>query len=307
MDRIRIGLIGLGDIAQKVYLPLLAAEERVDLAGLMSRSAATVERLQAKYRIPVGTTRLEELLALGLDAVFLHSPTPTHFELASRCLEAGVDVYVDKPLSNEWKESVELAALAERKGRLLAVGFNRRFAPLYGEAREWLREAGGFDWCAVVKHRVKQQSTTAKTTLYDDLIHMLDLLQWLSEAPCELRAADVRADREGRLLHASGSVAMGAANGSFSMARLSGVDLEKLELHGGGRAVEVTNLESAVFYEKDRAPRIRTFGNWDTVLQRRGFAGIVDHVLSCLGRPEQCSVRADLVLESHRLVERLCP
>nr|WP_311198828.1 Gfo/Idh/MocA family oxidoreductase [Paenibacillus sp. YPD9-1] len=63
MKRKRIGIIGLGDIAQKVYLPLLTVHEQVEIAGLMSSTQATVDRMKAKYRIPFGTTHLEELLS----------------------------------------------------------------------------------------------------------------------------------------------------------------------------------------------------------------------------------------------------
>ncbi|WNR43689.1 Gfo/Idh/MocA family protein [Paenibacillus roseipurpureus] len=305
MSRKRIGLIGLGDIAQKVYLPLLSVHDGVELVGITSSTAATVERLQKKYRVPFGTTVLEELLAQGLDAVFVHSPTPTHYGIVMACLAHGVAVYVDKPLSYTWAESVEMAAYAERKGVLLAAGFNRRFAPLYVEAKQWLQESGGFDVASAVKHRTKLQGHGAKETFYDDLIHMLDLLLWLGEAPYEVKASQQHVDGSGKLLHASGMLGFGTKVGSYSMVRQAGVDLEKVDLHGSGRSVEVTNLESAVFYDRQAAPRLRTFGSWDTVLERRGFAGVVQHFIDSLDNPQSCSIRADLVLESHQLVERL--
>jgi virulence factor len=301
----RVGLIGLGDIAQKVYLPLLSANEQVELVGIMSSTPATVERMKTKYRIPFGTINLDELLDQDLDAVFIHSPTNTHYDIAMKSMERGVAVYADKPLSYQWEQSMEMASFAEQKGVLLAAGFNRRFAPLYVEAKQWLQEAGGFDWCSAVKHRIKQQGHSAKETLYDDLIHMLDLLLWLGESPYEVNAYNQQVDEEGKLLHASGTLSFGASMGTYSMVRLAGVDLEKVELHGSGRSVEVTNLESAVFYEKGASPRIQSFGSWDTVLERRGFAGVVQHFLNSLENPNLCSIRADLVLESHRLVEHL--
>lgn len=305
MVKKRIGIIGLGDIAQKVYLPLLSVNEHVEIAGIMSSTPTTIERMKAKYRIPYGTTNLNELLALGLDAVFIHSPTSTHYDMAMKSIEQGAAVYVDKPLSYDWAQSVEMASYAERKGVLLAAGFNRRFAPLYIEAKKWLQEAGGFDWCTAVKHRIKLQDHSAKETLYDDLIHVLDLLLWIGNNPYEVSTFNQQVDEAGKLLHASGTLAFGSSLGTYSMVRLAGVDLEKVELHGSGRSVEVTNLESAIFYEKGAAPRVRSFGSWDTVLERRGFAGVVQHFLSSLDNPNACSIRGDLVLDSHRLVERL--
>jgi len=301
----RIGFIGLGSIAEKVYLPLLSQMDSVEIVGMMSTTATTVEQVGKKYRLPGGTTQLTTLLAQGLDAVFVHSPTETHYEIIKKCLLQGIPVYVDKPLSYEWEQSVELAALAEKKGLLLAVGFNRRFAPLYMEAKSWVDQVGGFEWCSAQKHRTSRQSCSATLTLYDDLIHMLDLLIWLG-GPSYARGIHLQnVDEAGRLLHASGSLSFNTSVGTYSMVRQSGFNLEKFEVHGNGRSVEVTNLESANFYEKGALPQLKTFGSWETTLYRRGFVGVVEHFLQCLDSPQECSIRADLVLETHQLVEKL--
>lgn len=308
MKRTRIGMIGIGDIARKVYLPLLSQHQSVELAGVMSATAATVQRTAETYRIPFGTTRLDELLNLGLDAVFVHSPTETHREIVLACLQRGMAVYVDKPLSYDIRESEEMAAYAETKGLLLAVGFNRRFAPLYGEAKAWAEASGGFDSCTALKHRTKLQSHDAKRTFYDDLIHMLDLLVWLGGPDYELIGKRQRADGGGRLLDAAGMLAFGGSNGplgKYEMVRTAGADLEKLVLHGSGRSAEVINMEQAMLCEHGAAPLQRGFGSWDTVLMRRGFAGAVEHFLACLQNPDTCGIRADLTLSTHRLAERL--
>ncbi|UUZ83247.1 Gfo/Idh/MocA family oxidoreductase [Paenibacillus sp. P26] len=112
----RIGIIGLGDIAQKVYLPLLTANPQVEIAGIASRSAETVDRLAGLYR----TERcysLPESLGLRPEAVFVHSPTETHEEIVMACLKEGIHVYVDKPLSYDYSASERMAGYAEERGR----------------------------------------------------------------------------------------------------------------------------------------------------------------------------------------------
>jgi len=83
------------------------------------------------------------------------------------------------------------------------------------------------------------------------------------------------------------------------------VDVEKLELHGYGRSVEVVDLDKAVLYKKDAKPQIQSFGSWDTVLDRRGFSGVVNDFLSNINTPEQCSIAASAVLPSHMLAAQL--
>ncbi|UQZ32589.1 gfo/Idh/MocA family oxidoreductase [Paenibacillus sp. PK3_47] len=304
--RKRVAMIGIGDIARKVYLPLLSRHEQAEVVGLLSHSPATVQSAVHSYRFPKGTTDLDELLSWELDAVFVHSPTPTHYDIVMKCLQVGVSVYVDKPLSYELEHSRRMAALAEDKGILLGVGFNRRFAPMYMAAKSWLEKAGGISLCHAVKHRTKLQTGSSSETVHDDLIHMLDLLLWLCGNDYELLHSSLRSDSEGRMLQASGMLSWDkGASGMYSMVRDAGADLEKLELHGNGRSVEVTDMERATLFEKGNLPRTQGFGSWDTVLERRGFSGVVSHFLNHIHTPEQCGISASAVLPSHMLAAQL--
>ncbi|NOU96323.1 gfo/Idh/MocA family oxidoreductase [Paenibacillus sp. LMG 31456] len=308
----RIGIIGLGDIAQKVYLPLLAADEQVEIVGLSSRTSATVARVADQYRIGGRFDSLEGLLEAKPDAVFIHSPTETHYELVMECLNHGVSVYVDKPLSYRLVESAAMVEFALKQEVLLAVGFNRRFAPMYLQSKAWLEEAGGFEQCTVTKHRTNLQKHSARHTLHDDLIHMLDLLLWLGGDRHEILHYAQQTDEAGRLLMGTGSLAFtnedqsdGSRYGQFSMVRRAGSDMEKLELHGSFRSAEVVNMDSAILSASSASPQISSFGSWDGVLHRRGFAGIVEHFLHSLDQPAACSVSAEHVIAVHELADRL--
>ncbi|WP_410514635.1 Gfo/Idh/MocA family oxidoreductase [Paenibacillus sp. BR2-3] len=305
-ERKRVAMVGIGDIARKVYLPLLSRHDRAEVAGVLSHSPATVEGAVNSYRFPKGTTNLDELLSWDIDAVFVHSPTPTHYDIVTKCLKHGVSVYVDKPLSYDLEESRRLAELAKDRGLLLAVGFNRRYAPMYTAAKAWLEKAGGIRQCSAVKHRTKLQSGSSRETIHDDLIHMLDLLLWLCGGDYELLRSNLQSGEDGRLLQSSGMLGWDNGGiGMYSMVRDAGADLEKLELHGNGRSVEVADMEKAVLYEKGVLPRSQSFGSWDSVLERRGFSGVVNHFLSNIDTPEQCGVSASAVLPSHVLAAQL--
>lgn len=299
-------MAGIGNIARKVYLPLLSQDPRVRIEGVLSTSAGTVEETVSVYRLPRGTTRLDELLEWDLDAVFVHAPTPSHHEIVTKCLERGLAVYVDKPLSYNLEESAAMAGLAESRGLLLGVGFNRRFAPLYVEAKRWLDEAGGITQCAAIKHRTGQQRLSSRETVHDDLIHMLDTLLWLCGGDYELLRGHLRSDSGGRMIQASGLLGWeSGATGMYGMTRDAGADLEKLELHGSGRSAEITDMERAVLYQQGTAPVLRSFGSWDTILDRRGFSGAVRHFLDHLNTPGQCGISAGSVLPVHRLAAEL--
>ncbi|MFC9710101.1 Gfo/Idh/MocA family protein [Paenibacillus sp. NPDC056933] len=304
--RTRAGIIGLGDIARKVYLPLLSAHSGVEIAGIMNRSPEPVKEIQHTYRLSHGTTDLKELLSWDLDAVFVHTATEAHFDIVMQCLERGLAVYVDKPLSYTLRESEEMTAFAEAQGLLLAVGFNRRFAPMYQKAKEWMQAGQGFESLTVTKHRTGIQERSAAETIYDDLIHMLDLMLWYSDHHVELLHQWIRKNDLEQLLHAAGTAKLGkTAYGRFDMVRQAGADLEKVELHGGGRSVEVLNMETTSYMEQGGLVQNKTFGSWDSVWTRRGFTGAVDDFLTCLEAPDDCLISASHVMDSHELAEQL--
>jgi virulence factor len=301
----RIGIIGLGDIARKVYLPMLLAHPLAEIIGIMSRKADTVNKIGEQYRLSERFTELDQLLDKKPDAVFVHSPTETHYEIVLQCLKKGIHVYVDKPFSYSIKESREMAKAAEDRALLLAAGFNRRFAPHYMEAKKVMFESGGFTSCIAQKHRIKLQNLIAKETLYDDLIHMLDLLVWMNDGKFELAHYRQEVNEQDKLLHTSGVLRLGRGTGIFSMDRNAGHDLEKLELHGNGFSIEIINMENAKFSSQKTGEISKGFGSWDDILYRRGFTGIVNHFLESLDKPSECLTGADKVLRTHELVEQL--
>jgi virulence factor len=301
----RIGIIGLGSIAQKVYLPLLTKNEKVEVVGIMSRDSNKVSRVAHQYRIPNWFTNLDDLLINSLDAVFVHASTESHYEIVTTCMSKGVSVYVDKPLSYSINESMLLNDLAEKKKMLLAVGFNRRFAPKYVEAKEWVTNGGGITSCVVQKHRTNIVNQSFVETIYDDLIHMLDLLLWLNNNNFEVLKSIIQRNSIDQLLSGFGMVGFKNSTGIFSMERSAGSDLEKVELFGNGRSAEVINLEVAKLNEKNKPEIISGYGSWDDILFRRGFDSIVNHFIDCLDKPLECKVSSSIVIPTHHLVEQV--
>ncbi len=300
-------MVGLGSIAERIYLPLLTRDERLEVVGLVSRRTEVLAAQARRYHVPAAGTDLDALLARAPEVVFIHAATPAHAELVRRCLRAGVHVYVDKPLAYHIETAQELAALADRHGRLLAVGFNRRFAPTYLAARDWLIDAGGPELVVAGKHRAAVHEQDARTAVFDDLIHLLDLLTWFSDADLDLTDAQLQVDAEGRFLLAVGGTRPAGATGPlgrFAMCRTAGADTEAIALHGHGHSAQLMGLEHGHLQDHTGT---RTIGSdpWEPVATRRGFTGLLDAVLAGLQNPAGCSVAATRVLGAHRLAEQV--
>jgi len=187
----RAALIGLGDIAEKAYLPALAGRGGLELS-LMTRDGAKLDRIGDAWRIARRFTDLDALISDGITAAFVHAATEAHAEIVERLLEAGVHVYVDKPLSDRLDDCERLVELAERRGRSLMVGFNRRFAPDYTALIERPR-----DLVVMQKHRTGPLEA-ARRTVFDDFIHVVDTLRFLAPGPVERTSVESKV--EGGLL-----------------------------------------------------------------------------------------------------------
>jgi virulence factor len=292
---VKVGCIGLGDIAQKAYLPVLAFQPGVEL-HLQTRTPATLDRVAENLHIPPERrhTTLDSLIAADLDAAFVHAPTLVHPEIVTRLLQAGVPTYVDKPLAYALDDSARLVALAEERGVSLAVGFNRRHAPGYTQCADHPREL-----ILMQKNRVGLPEDP-RAMILDDFIHVVDTLRFL--VPGEIDDVTVRARVEDGLLHhlvlqlaGDGFTALGVMN------RLSGSAEEILEVSGQDTKRQVVNLAEVVDHKGQ--PTVRRRGDWVPVARQRGIEQAVLAFLDAVRTGKVLSARD--ALETHDLCERV--
>jgi virulence factor len=292
---VKVGCIGLGDIAQKAYLPVLGTRPGFEL-HLQTRTPATLTRVADGLHLPPGQrhTELDALLAQGLDAAFVHAPTGAHPEIVERLIHAGVPTYVDKPLAYELAASERLVRLAEERNVGLAVGFNRRYAPGYAQCADHPREL-----IIMQKNRIGLPELP-RTMILDDFIHVVDTLRFL--VPGEVEDVTVRARTEGGLLHhvvlqlsGAGFTALGVMN------RLSGSAEEILEVSGQDTKRQVVNLAEVVDHKGQ--PSVRRRGDWVPVARQRGVEQAVLAFLDAVSAGRVLSARD--ALATHELCERV--
>jgi virulence factor len=292
---VKVGCIGLGDIAQKAYLPVLGGRPGVEL-HVQTRTPATLTRVADGLHLPGGQRHqdLDSLLAQDLDAAFVHAPTSVHPDIVARLLEAGVPTYVDKPLAYELADSERLVALAEQRNVSLAVGFNRRFAPGYTQCADHPREL-----ILMQKNRIGLPEEP-RTMILDDFIHVVDTLRFLAPGPVD--DVTVRARVEDGLLH---HVVLQLAGDGFTalgvMNRLSGSAEEILEVSGQDTKRQVINLAEVIDHKGQ--PTVRRRGDWVPVARQRGIEQAVLAFLDAVRAGKVLSARD--ALATHELCERV--
>ena len=295
---LRVALVGLGDIAAKAYLPVLAADPGVRPV-LVTRDPRRRAALQAAWRIPDAFPSMEDALAAGPppDAAFVHAATVAHPQVARTLIAAGVPTFVDKPLALALADARAIVESARAAGVSLAVLFNRRFAPAYAELATW----DDLDTVVLTKNR-DAQPDEPRWFVVDDFVHVVDTLRFLVGPAAELVDVSTRRCADGRLGRLAIVVREAGRIGIGIMDRDGGQTVEVLEAMAPGRSRQVTDLVDVV-ERRDGAAHHRQPDNWASVPAQRGFVAMVTAMLAAV-RAGEVLDGAD-ALATHAMCEEI--
>lgn len=143
-DKIRLGLIGAsvrGTWSSRSHLPALRASDDVELTAVGTTRADSAEAAREAWGARLAFDDWRKMVASPeLDAVAVVVRVPSHYEPAKAALEAGKHVYCEWPLGRTTAEAVELAALAQEKRLVTAVGLQARVNPAVMYMKELVAE-----------------------------------------------------------------------------------------------------------------------------------------------------------------------
>ncbi|HEY7970420.1 MAG TPA: Gfo/Idh/MocA family oxidoreductase [Candidatus Limnocylindrales bacterium] len=191
--RTRVGFIG-GGVMARVHMSEMLPRGDTTIAAICEPSAqayAQVAELFDQHGLPAPPNepdwrRFVETHAAGLDAVIIITPHAFHFEQATVCLKAGLDVLLEKPMVMTADEATALIETRDRTGRLLVVAFQGSLSPQVREASRLLRsgELGPIlnvnavvwqDWATLTDGTWRQRpDLSGGGFLFDTGAHMLN-------------------------------------------------------------------------------------------------------------------------------------
>lgn len=300
MNTLRIGVVGLGGIAQKAYLPVLSQANGWSLVGGFSPSQAKAQRVCDSYRFRC-YSRLDAL-ASDCDAVFVHSSTDSHFAVVSQLLSAGVHVYVDKPLAATLAQAEQLIELAHQCGKTLMVGFNRRFAPLYRQLKQQAKAPSSI---RVDKHRIDSVGPKAfDFTLLDDYLHVVDTALWLAGADAKPLGGQIDCNPLNQLVYAEHQFSCGQTRVTTSMHRRAGTQRESVQVVSDGGWYQVNDMRQ---WQQQQASGIseQPTDGWQTTLEQRGFDGAIRHFIDCIANQTAPETSGEQAIMAQRIIENL--
>jgi predicted dehydrogenase len=256
---VRLGMIGAGNYAKSMILPVLAKLPGLQLEAICTARGMNADALAKRYGFRRATTDAAALIAdPGVNAVAIATRHDSHAKLTAEALRAGKHVYVEKPLalSSEELDAV-LEALPKRGsgGPTLWLGHNRRFSPF---SRRVMTHFEGIEVrqvsCTVRSAGVPsdswyQDATEGGGLLFGDVCHFIDLgLAFQHGTPTDVHAFMTR--DPGRRAE-SWAIQLQFANGSLSTIHYvcgseRGWEREVIDVLGGGRSARISGFRQLV-------------------------------------------------------------
>lgn len=300
MSKLRIGVIGLGGIAQKAYLPVLSHAENWTLAGGFSPNQQKAQAVCDSYRMGC-FSRIDEL-ASQCDAVFVHSSTASHYEVVGQLLAQGVHVYVDKPLAAELGQAEQLVEQAQKAGKVLMVGFNRRFAPLYRQLKENMQDAASL---RMDKHRTNSVGPNdLRFTLLDDYLHVVDTALWLAGGNATLESGLLQINEADQMLYGEHHFLCGETLVTTSMHRRAGTARESVQAVTEGAVYQLDNMQIWREEQQDILTQLPVLG-WQSTLAQRGFVGAIEHFVDCVSNQTAPETSGEQAIYAQAMIEKI--
>lgn len=292
---VKVGLIGIGLIAKKAYLPVITQMEGIEL-HICTRNEETLQEIDALYKHPHVYNDIEEWMNSGMEAAFVHASTDAHEYIIDLLLDRGIHVYVDKPITAHLKSTERLIKKAHNNNLVLMVGFNRRYAPSYAYLKE-VRNPN----MIIVQKNVAKAPGNVRDFIFNDFIHVIDTILYLF--PYDIIDMHVSCKKVKDTLHhvsiqlhTTGGTAVGIMNRDVN------VSLEKVEMTTAKETFIIENVGNVVSYTKNGI-LAHPENTWTPTLEKRGFQQIIQQFIERVQVGETEEKHNETDRRTHRLAE----
>jgi virulence factor len=188
ISKVRVCIIGAGEMANKVHYPSLVSFDDVEIAGICAmnpeRLYATAQRFnvpqekcyQADH--PTGYRKMIETVAP--DGIYAIGHPHVMIDIWIWCLEKGLNLYIEKPMGITVHQARSLAYLAEKKNCITQVSHQRRSCPLLVKMRNECLKRGSITHSVCEFFKCEPQPFLGpRDHMLDDCTHSIDTIRWM--------------------------------------------------------------------------------------------------------------------------------
>ncbi|NOX24915.1 MAG: Gfo/Idh/MocA family oxidoreductase [Deltaproteobacteria bacterium] len=175
--KLKVGVIGVGYLG-RYHAEKYAKMKDVELVGVADNSPGRAKEIAAGLHTRMFSD-YHELLKL-VDAASIVVPTKNHFQVAMDCLEYGLDILIEKPITKSISEADAIVSKARSCHRIVQVGHIERFNPAVMAMEQYLDKPIFIE--AQRLHAFSPRGTDVDVTL-DLMIHDLDIVMSIANSP----------------------------------------------------------------------------------------------------------------------------
>lgn len=267
-DKVRVAMVGAGDMAASVHYPSLASFEDVEIAAIcdldMNRLHTTAEKYSIERRYTDYRQMVEEVAP---DAVYAIGQPHLMYDIWIWCLQQKLNLYIEKPMGLSLHQARSLAFLAEEHGCITQVSFQRRTCPMVVHLRAECRKRGPITHAVCEFYKCSPEPTLgARDRMMDDGVHAIDTLRWMCGGEVvEIQSVTRRVGVPDINFFATMLHFDNGAVGLLLNSWTSGRRVFRVQMHGACICVEAEHEDKGVLYADGD-----TQGRW---LDTREFAG----------------------------------
>lgn len=137
---IKVGIIGCGKMADQ-HAYQIQTIPGAEIAAVCDSELLMAKQMAERFNVEKYSSDVQEMLnKVKLDVIHITTPPPSHYLLGKICMEAGCNVYIEKPFTLNISDAEELIRLANQNGLKLTAGHNAQFTPAMVRMRELVKD-----------------------------------------------------------------------------------------------------------------------------------------------------------------------
>ncbi len=311
-SKVRLAMVGAGSMANSVHYPSLASFDDVEFVGICDLRPDRLHATADKCGIEKRFTDYQMMIAeVAPDAVYVIGQPEVMYPIWVWCLQNGLNLYIEKPMGLTLHQARSLAALADAKGCLTQVSFQRRTCPMVVKLRDECLKRGPIVHAVCRFYKcLLTPNFDARDHMLDDSVHSIDTLRWMCggevmDVECTTKRVQVPdINFISAVLHFDNG-ATGFMINSWS----SGRRIFAVEMHAPGICAEAEHEGKGVLYADGDTRGVefdtRQVANSDELYIFGGFQAKNREFIDCLKNGEQPGSNFQDALKTMEVAERI--
>ena len=270
---INVGVIGAGSFAQSYIIPH-AKSFSVSLDAVVTSKGITAKNVAQKFGFNAASTNPADVFDnQDINTVFIATPHHLHATNVIDALKAGKHVFVEKPLAMNAEELEAVREAYQNAGKLLMVGFNRRFAPVSQALKKefanngepkiiHIRVNAGF----IPKEHWTQNPEIGGGRIIGEMCHFIDLMQFFTDAnPVKVYAEKINTTNQ--KMKADDNIAVVVKFDDGSIGNLvyvangdKSLPKESIEIFSGQKAGRIFDFRSGMIHKNNKSYKLKLDG-----------------------------------------------